>query len=134
AGRILREDRIQDGVGDLIGHLVGMPFGDRFAAEGKCLLGHRLLPGFDLGLCRRCGHEYSTSDESPTFRRWYAPRTTAFSPTTELSSKMSLTFAPSFRIEFRTTAWRSLVRGPIETCGPITAAETSAVGSIATGG
>src|SRR5204863_495687 len=131
---VLGEDRIQDRVGDLIGNLVGMPFGHRFTAEGISLLRLRLLLRFDLGLRRLSGHECFTSDESPTFKRWYAPRTTAFSPTTELSSKMSLTFAPSFRIEFRTTAWRTLVRGPIETCGPITAADTSAVGSIATGG
>src|SRR5699024_7775063 len=32
--RILPEDRVEDGIGDLISHLVGMTFGHRFRGEG----------------------------------------------------------------------------------------------------
>ena len=31
--RVLADDRVQDGVGDLVAHLVGMAFGDRLGGE-----------------------------------------------------------------------------------------------------
>src|SRR5439155_22045711 len=132
-GWVLRQDRVQDGVRNLIRDLVGMPFRHGLGSKRHPSLRRRAPFRFRFGLHQGNGHEDSTSDE-PTFRRWYAPRTTAFSPTTEASSTMSSTIAPSFTIEFRTTAWRTWARGPIETCGPMTAAVTSAVGSKATGG
>ena len=36
AGRILGEDRVEHGVRDLVGHLVGMALGDGFGGERKC--------------------------------------------------------------------------------------------------
>jgi hypothetical protein len=35
AARVLLEDRVQDGVRDLVGHLVGVSFRDRFGREEK---------------------------------------------------------------------------------------------------
>ena len=40
ARRILGNNRVQDSVGDLIGHLVGMAFGDRLGREDVLLTGH----------------------------------------------------------------------------------------------
>jgi hypothetical protein len=38
--RVLREDRVEHGIGDLVGHLVRMAFGDRFG--GEQVAGHRV--------------------------------------------------------------------------------------------
>ena len=41
--RIVGEDRVEDGVGDLIGHLVGMPLRDRLGGEGEVVHSFVLL-------------------------------------------------------------------------------------------
>ncbi len=43
---ILSDNRIQDAIGNLIGHLIGMSFGDRFRSEQKVCHCHAAFPPF----------------------------------------------------------------------------------------
>ncbi|MNN63358.1 hypothetical protein D3C81_1787320 [compost metagenome] len=50
---VLREDGVQDRIGNLVGNLVGVPFGDGFGSEEKIVIGHRCV--LSVRLCRRIG-------------------------------------------------------------------------------